>query len=183
MLGQMKPLPLGGGFLRWAHHPHCDRYSNHLLWIGEHPFCLGCTCMYSGMLSGVILTTFLEWSTVQFEGWVALHLILLLPTIIQPWFQNKTFKIISRFTLGFNIASYFVSGLLLISPPFSVWLFRALVVIMFLIGQRLIKHIRNHYTYNPCSDCPLGSFPTCEWNLPRLLEANPEFGMFLKTDD
>jgi hypothetical protein len=88
-----------------------------------------------------------------------------------------------QFTLGFNIASYFVSGLLLISPPFSVWLFRALVVIMFLIGQRLIKHIRNHYTYNPCSDCPLGSFPTCEWNLPRLLEANPEFGMFLKTDD
>lgn len=181
-LRQIKPLPLGGGFLRGAHHPHCDRYSNHLLWIRGRPFCLGCTCMYSGIAGGTISALLVNWSSFRIEGWIALHLLLLIPTFVQPWLQNKTFKVFARFMLGVTTASYFVSGILFANPPFSEWLFRLSVVIMFLIGYRALKSIRNRYTYSPCSDCPLGSFPVCEWNLPRLLQTNPEFEQFIKKD-
>jgi uncharacterized membrane protein len=176
---KLKPVTLGGGgFLRGAHHPHCERHHNHLLWVWGHPLCLGCTCMYSGIIIGLPLTLTVEWSFVAVEVWFFSHLLLLLPTLIQPRIQKKLYKIVARFMLGLGVSSYILSGLLLISPPFSVWAFRISILIFFVFLHRLLKYIRNRYTYNPCSDCPLGTFPTCDWNLPRLLSENPDIELF-----
>lgn len=174
-----KPIPISsGGFLRGAHHPHCDRHNNHLIWVLRHPFCLGCTCMYSGMVVGLPLTFLVSWSATPILTWFIIHQVLLVPTLIQPWFQKKWFKIISRLLLGVAITSYIVSGLFLISPSVSIWLFRCTVVILFVMVRYMLKAIRNRYTYDPCSDCPLGTFPSCEWNLPRLLGENPDIQLF-----
>jgi len=176
---KLKPITLdGGGFLRGAHHPHCERHHNHLLWVFGHPLCLGCTCMYSGIIFGLPLTLILPWSSATVEMWFTLHLVLLLPTFIQPKFQKKSFKITARFLLGLSSASYLLSGLFLISPPFSIWVFRISILIFFVLLHRFLKYIRNRHTYDPCSDCPLGAFPTCDWNLPRLLNENPDIELF-----
>lgn len=174
-LRNLNPVPINGGsYLRWAHHPHCDRHNHHLIWIFGHPFCLGCTCMYSGVLIGLSTIFIFSWTHVSVQEWLFWHLLCLLPTLVQPWFQKKPFKIISRFLLGATTSSYFVSGLLLISPTVNVWLFRIGIIALFLFLYRAIRYVRNRYTYNPCSDCPLGVFPTCDWNLPRLLNENPD---------
>lgn len=175
---KIKPVRLeGGGFLRGAHHPHCDRHHNHLIWIMGHPLCLGCTCMYSGMVVGLGISLVLPWSSMPFELWLLFHLLLLIPTSLQPWIQKKLYKITSRFLLGICVSSYFLSGLVLISPPYSEWIFRVSVLAFYLIASRFLRFIRNRYTYNPCDDCPLGVFPTCDWNLPRLMRENEDIDL------
>lgn len=174
---QIKPIPIVGGFLRGAHHPHCERYYNHLLWFRGHPLCLGCTCIYSGMLLGLALVFIINWTSVSLVMWILSHLIALVPTIVQPWFQWKPYKIMARLILGISISTYWVSGMLLMNPPFSVWIFRFWVLMIFIILYYGLRAIRNRYTYNPCDDCPLGVFPTCDWNLPRLLNENADIDL------
>lgn len=179
------PKPLsGGGFLRGAHHPHCERYYNHLIWIAGHPLCLGCTCMYTGIVVGVPLVFAISWSSLTVGNWILLHLMLLIPTILQIRIQIKVFKIVSRFILGVNISLYLIGGLIFVQPSMDRWFFRTSVLVAFLIVYRLIRQLRNRYTKQPCDDCPLGYFPTCEWNLPRLLAENTdtEFLGYLSSD-
>jgi len=176
---KLKPVRLGGGgFLRGAHHPHCDRHYNHLLWFFGHPLCLGCTCMYSGIFFGIPFALLVQWSSITFIHWLFFHLFLLIPTFLQPWIQKKLFKMVARFLLGISISSYLISGLFLIEPPIFIWIFRVLIVIFFALTHRLLLFVRNRYTYSPCDDCPLGTFPTCDWNLPRLLAENPDIDLF-----
>lgn len=165
---------MGGGFLWGAHHPHCDRHHNHLIWLFGHPVCLGCTCMYSGTALGLAFSLIIEWSTVSFTLWMLLHFLILMPTFVQPWFQWKPYKIVARLLLGMGISTYLITGLILITPPFSVWIFRLTLLVVFGLLYYSLRAIRNRYTYNPCDDCPLGVFPTCDWNLPRLLRENPD---------
>ena len=166
---------LGGGQFLWgAHHPHCDRHHNHLLWIHGHPFCLGCTCMYTGIIIGIPLAFMIDWANVSLLQWAIFIWITLAPTLIQIKAQYKIFKIVSRTLLGISISLYWISGLFFISPPFSEWLFRALVLGIFVLAYHTVKRLRYRYTKSPCEDCPLGYYPTCEWNLPRLLAENAD---------
>lgn len=174
-LDPWKALPLSGAsFLTGAHHPHCDRYRHHLIWFLGHPLCLGCTCLYCGMLVGIPLTLAVDWSQVYLVSWVSVHLIALLPTALQPWCRRKSFKIVSRTILGICITSYFISGLLLLSPAMYPTLFRSAVPVAFIVGYKTLTALRNRRIDDPCETCPLGVFPTCEWNLPRLLAENSD---------
>ena len=91
--------------------------------------------------------------------------------------NKERYKIIARVTLGVCVSAYLFSGLFLLNPPVNVWLFRALIIIAFACGFKILSYMRNRYTYNPCSDCPLGTFPTCEWNMPRLLNENSDINL------
>jgi hypothetical protein len=162
----------GSQYLRGAHHPHCDRHHNHLIWIAGHPLCLGCTCMYSGILLGALLTFLFNSSMINISTWIAVIVFLLLPTLLQPRIQVKQFKIVSRAMLGIGVSFYLISGLMLVTPPFDPTLFRIFLVGIFIVLHRFLRTYRNHYTKSPCDNCPLGYFPSCEWNLPRLLAEN-----------
>lgn len=177
---------LGGSSLRrFAHHPHCDRHNHHLIWVLGHPLCLGCTCMYLGIVVGIPITFAINWETVSLGGWIFIWLSLLVPTVAQPFIQIKFYKIAARFLLGVTISLYFISGMLLIHSPFSEWLFRPLIIGNFTSIYRILKLVRSRFTKSPCDDCPLGYFPTCEWNLPRLLAENTdiEFTKALTSDN
>ena len=176
-----KTTALHGGQFRWgAHHPHCDRHSHHLLWIKEHPLCLGCTSLYMGVAIGALLFVIFGPMRLSLSTWVVLHLLLLAPTALQPYFQKKNFKIVSRALLGLCSVSYFVSGWL-VQSPIEKWLFLTLQLLAFAIGFFALSKWRERKMDNPCLNCPKGHFPVCEWNLPILLEhpaQNQIFGSF-----
>ena len=171
----LPPLPLhGASFLPGAHHPHCERHRHHLLWVGSRPLCLGCTCLYSGAVVGFGLGLLSRRTPLSFVPWLALHLVLTGPTAIQPFFQRKWFKIGSRAALGIASGSYFITGLVSVVPPVSRPVFFASLPLVFLLVFWALTRLRRRFAHNPCVSCPLGAFPTCDWNLPRLLAANPD---------
>jgi hypothetical protein len=130
--------------------------------------------MYSGIALGVLLAFSKNWADCSFFEWVFLHLILLLPTVLQPWIQRKIFKIASRLLLGISVGSYLLSGLFLYRGIFDPWFFRFLVLLALFIGFKALTLLRRSKPNNPCTSCPLGVYPTCEWNLPQLLENNDD---------
>jgi hypothetical protein len=172
--GEIRRLAPGSGMLRWAHHPHCSRHDHHLVRPFGRPLCLGCTCVALGAPLGVAAACAIDWHAWPMALWIALHLMLLAPTALQPLVQAKGYKILARTLLGFVSGSYLVSGLFCVDYFTPVWLFKGAVVFAFFAMLKLLLAWRNHRTSDPCSNCPLGVFPTCEWNLPRLLAANAD---------
>jgi hypothetical protein len=170
---EVRQLAAGSGMLRWAHHPHCSRHDHHLVRPFGRPLCLGCTCVAVGVPLGIGFACAMQWQSWAMWQWIALHLLMLAPTAAQPVLQKKLFKISARTLLGAVSGSYLISGLFKVDFFAPAWLFKLAVVFAFVAMLRILLAWRNRRTSDPCSNCPLGMFPTCEWNLPRLLAANP----------
>ncbi|NIE64358.1 hypothetical protein [Burkholderia sp. Ax-1719] len=170
--GEIKRLAPGSGMLRWAHHPHCERHDHHLVRPFGRPLCLGCTCVALGAPLGIAAACAISWQSWSMAQWIVFHLLLLVPTALQPLWQAKRFKMFARSLLGFASGSYLASGLFCVCYFAPLWLFKAAVLFAFGAMLKLLLAWRNRRTADPCSNCPLGMFPTCEWNLPRLLAAN-----------
>lgn len=171
---------LSGGLLRFAHHPHCDRHLHHLIWVRGRPLCLGCTSMAIGVPLGLAAAAWVPWAAVSLPAWMAGHALLVAPTALQPLFQKKPFKIAARMALGAASASYLLSGLLLHSYFSNAWLWRASVLLAFASGFAALYVWRQRRINNPCDGCPLGTFPTCDWNMPRLLAQNAQDPLWLQ---
>ena len=171
---------LGGGLLRFAHHPHCDRHIHHLIWVKGRPLCLGCTSMAIGVPIGLAAAAVIPWAGVSLPLWIIGHALFVAPTAAQPLIQKKSFKIAARVLLGATSASYFLSGLVLQSYFANVWLWRACVLLAFSIGFLILYKWRQKRIDNPCETCPLGIFPTCDWNMPRLLAQNNQDPLWIQ---
>jgi len=128
--------------------------------------------MYSGIGLGVVVTPFVPWELSNLAVWIAVHLAAVAPTALQPWLQSKPFKIAARFCLGLASASYFLSGWRIDQGWMPVWLFLLLMTGVFAICFKALFVARTRFTADPCANCPLGDYPTCDWNLPRLLNEN-----------
>jgi hypothetical protein len=160
---------LAGEYLPGAHHPHCDRYNHHLIWVGQRPLCLGCTSIAAGVVLGLISLILVPWTKATTALWMIGHLALVAPTALQPLFQRKSFKIFARGLLGAATASYWISGAVLLAPPLPRWLWVASMFGAFMFGYKLLTSLRAARRNDPCAACPEGIYPTCNWNLPRLL--------------
>lgn len=171
---------LSGGLLRFAHHPHCDRHLHHLIWVRGRPLCLGCTSMAIGVPLGLAAAAWIPWAAVSLPAWIAGHALLVAPTALQPLVQKKPFKIAARIALGAATASYLLSGLVLHSHFSNVWLWRAGVLLAFASGFAALYVWRQRRINNPCDGCPLGTFPTCDWNMPRLLAQNAQDPLWIQ---
>ena len=166
--------PLHGAEFLWgAHHPHCGRHSHHLIWVAGHPWCLGCACLYTGIALAVAVVPVIPWSAVGVPGWMVAHLVLVLPTVLQPRFQAKAYKMVSRLFLGLAVGSYWFSGLVFVDfwPTWS----RVFVLLgPFGVILKSLSAQRARWANDPCRSCPLGVYPTCDWNMPRLLALNAD---------
>ena len=171
---------LGGGLLRFAHHPHCDRHIHHLIWVKGRPLCLGCTSMAIGVPIGLAAAAVIPWASVSLPLWIIGHALFVAPTAAQPLIQKKSFKIAARVLLGATSSSYFLSGLILKSYFSNEWLWRACVLLAFAAGFWTLYVWRQKRINNPCETCPLGAFPTCDWNMPRLLAQNSQDPLWIK---
>lgn len=170
----LAPKMIGAGaFLPGAHHPHCPRHDGHLLWVRGRPFCLGCACMGSGFVVGAAVSAAVG-HHLPFAPWFGLHAALAAPTALQPWFQRKAFKIAARFGLGTATGSYLL-GAVLFAPLPDPRLVTATLLLLICAGSAwALLRLRARRPNDPCATCPLGMFPTCSWNLPRLLETTTE---------
>lgn len=158
-------------FLRGAHHPHCARHSHHLIWVAGRPLCLGCTCLGLGLVLGAMLGPALARASNDWAPWLAIHAAMTAPTAAQPWVQAKPFKVAARTLVGVASGSYGV-GLLMAAPlPEPRLIAQACLGALFLASFAFLLWLRARRPDNPCVGCPEGAFPTCDWNLPRLLGA------------
>jgi hypothetical protein len=152
-----------------AHHPHCERHTHHLLWLFGRPLCLGCTCMGAGIVVGLGVGSYVAHAASNWLVWLGIHAALTLPTAAQPWLQAKAFKVAARTCVGIAAGSYGI-GLVLAAPlPEPRLLAQAALGALFLASLAFLLWLRARRPNNPCSGCPQGVFPTCDWNLPRLL--------------
>ncbi len=164
LLGELIQLPF------FAHHPACRHWNNHLIRVGGHPCCLGCTCMYTGMLLGLPLFWLVARPVAG--GWTlfGLGLLAYAPTLVQIYYQRYAFKMVSRTSLGIGIV-FMLSAALFGHPwgwsaaPASVTML-ALFVLLYEMTTRL----RARHLDVPCERCTEGSFPFGAWRQPRIHE-------------
>ena len=165
---QRIPHPLDSAtFLRGAHHPHCERHRDHLIWIFRRPLCLGCLCVAIGALPGIAVGLLFIRHPPGLLPWVAIHLLGILPSAIQPLYQRKWYKCVARIPLGATSASYLVSGLAGAPHWKPAWQLKILVVCAFAVNFNALRTLHTRRFVSPCSSCPLGVYPTCEWNMSR----------------
>ncbi|TFF84860.1 hypothetical protein EU523_01085 [Candidatus Heimdallarchaeota archaeon] len=137
-----------------AHHPICSRYRNHTFKIGSLYFCVGCTSMYIGIVTMLILfftipMVFQEmiWviTTIPFCGFS----IAILHFIIQP--ENKWLKAFLRLNAGIGIGAFV--GLIFLVPN---WWVRLALFVLLLTGYFMYGQMRGKLSnYEKCLDCPL----------------------------
>jgi hypothetical protein len=157
------------GFSKGSHHPTCPRHHNHLIWYNNRAYCLGCTCMYSGVVIGFLslIIFFLKYE-VNIKHYIICSFALLIPTIIQPWLQMKSFKILSRLCLGISLS--LVSS----SFYFMYWHFNhnILDILIYISSYSILGYslymLRKIKLNDPCVNCPEGVYPLCNWNLKNL---------------
>jgi len=161
---------------RFAHHPSCRCYDHHLLRLGRLNLCLGCVCLGSGMLAGILtlgclFVLNLAWlEALGTGGLVGFGTTCYLPALVQPFFQRKWFKILARFSLGFGIPLMWFGAMVLLPYNLLGAGLRVLFVLIFLAVWRATQIYRGRFTSRPCDSCPTGpGWPLCEDQRPRVL--------------
>lgn len=96
-----------------SHHPECDDFDDHVFKIGKIRLCQGCTAMYSGLIILILLV----WNHIlilpqDFLISFIIGSLLFFPTIVQLkfGFKNRSYRIISRWLIGFSIGIYLWSA-------------------------------------------------------------------------
>lgn len=159
---------------RFAHHPICDCYDNHLIRLGNHSLCLGCTCVGCGVfLAAVSLLAgwLMEVTPKNLSSWIPTivwGLLFFLPTLIQPFCQIKIFKIVSRTSLGVSVVLLCYGGLLLLPLNTNGYLLRIFFVVCFFCTYKLTCWHRRKFTREPTTKCDTSCYPFCSGNKVHL---------------
>ena len=159
-------------FRRFAHHPHCDFHEHHLIWLANHPLCLGCVGMFSGVVLALPFVYALDWSAYEPMQIFLLSALFVAPTAPQPWLQRKAYKLFARTCLGFGSTIYLLPlssyhPIVSEKPSIQIGLIGIFFVVLWALG-----YVRNRFKDDPCRSCELGTYPTCSWNRPNLVNFN-----------
>ena len=90
---------------KFAHHPLCDRFSDHVWKIGNIYVCQGCTLSILGAILGTFLLVIINPALTLIQ-WLILGISFLIPTLIVELFKIKyrplkrTVRLIAGFDLG-----------------------------------------------------------------------------------
>lgn len=155
----------------FAHHPACRYWSNHLLYVGRHPLCLGCTCMFAGIVAGVALILSGVYEALTPSQAFMLGFMAYVPTLVQVRYQRYWFKVVYRFSLGNGIVLAVWAALF--GAPWLSW--GAVVNVLYLLTVATLYvgtvRWRAKHLDVPCRRCPEGRFPFCSWRQPELRAA------------
>jgi hypothetical protein len=159
---------------RFAHHPVCDCFDNHLIRIGKSAFCLGCFCLGAGLIATAALLVLLyttlgvpQFLSIWWVAWL-LGVALYVTTLAQPFFQAKRAKVLFRMALGASIALLWYGTLFCLSwePPGIAM--KAMFLVCFATVFRLTLQFRARHTPDPRLSCGRGCWPLCAGNRPAL---------------
>ena len=159
---------------RFAHHPTCECFDNHLIRIGSRSFCLGCTCLGLGIILATCILGFLHLvsaaAPILHNIWVSLAVGILMyfPCLLQPFLQTKSMKIVFRTMLGMGIVVLW-HGAIVSMPwtPTGVTL-KIIFALVFVCVFRWTLRFRERYTKSPLTACKRGCYPLCEGNRRHL---------------
>jgi len=174
---------------RFAHHPTCGCYDNHLLRFGSRSFCLGCTCVAMGATAtAALLTAFVVLDRARLwtiGPWthMGLGLFLYMPTLGQLILQKKWYKVASRCLLGCAVVLLVFGGVILLPLTASGWILRVTFIATFCAVYKLTQMLRSRLSKHPCDKCTRGVFPFCEDNLRRNMSAIVELQQHARPED
>jgi hypothetical protein len=157
-----------------AHHPACRCFDNHVLRLGKWVLCLGCTCMACGMIAAAISIALAHMrcpllvAAIGTYGFVALGLLMFMPTLAQPFYQAKPFKILARFLLGVAVICMWYGAIFLLPLTASGVFLRLLFILVFLVVFRATQWQRALFAKDPCRACEGCVYPFCADNRSRL---------------
>lgn len=158
---------------KFAHHPTCKCFNHHLLRFGSYSFCLGCSSLGMGVIFCISLLIFTmifkPIQTKELNPWLVVFLgtLFTTPTFIQPFFQKKCFKILSRASLGFGITVLWLGAMCLLSWDASGLILRGVFILIFIFFFKLSLKFRNHYTTKTICTCGPNAYPYCPENQIR----------------
>ena len=156
---------------RLAHHAVCRCYDKHLLRIGKLYLCLGCTSLGLGLILSLVTCGYLyhagllRYINDNAYGVFVGGILMFTPTLIQPFYQFKPFKIFSRFLLGCSIIA--TLSVVFIAIPWSGTglALKGVGIAIFLSTINLTLRYRKHFT--PPVNCSC-KHPFCESNKANL---------------
>ncbi len=167
-MGQLFSVP------RLAHHPPCRCFDNHVLRIGRFVLCLGCTCVTCGAsvtalaLAWLCMARFAAVRDFGTLGFVLAGLGFFFPTIIQPFWQWKPFKMLARFMLGVSIVLLWFGAMFLLPVSIAGILLRVIFLFVFVAVFRATQWLRIRAAHDPCHACEGMAYPLCRDHRRRL---------------
>ena len=135
---------------------------------------MGCTCVVCGAFAAACALLWLcaeKWSLVEglgTIGFLACGVALFTPTLIQPFFQWKPFKMIARGMLGTSVVLLWFGAIALLPVSIEGFALRFVFVFIFAMVFRATQWQRMRYASNPCSRCEGMVYPFCSDNRSRL---------------
>lgn len=106
--------------------------------------------------------------------WTMFHAALVAPTVAQPWLQWKPYKVAARFMVGLASATWLLGCLVPKGTGHPLFAEACVSIAFFLATAKVLLRVRERATESPCTQCPMGAYPTCTWNLPRLLASTDD---------
>jgi len=162
-----------------AHHPTCEKYSNHIIWLFGKAFCIGCTFFYTGLITGSIL--FLIFSRVRIRSWLEMGIIWTIGIILFLSFlpqlkikdtnkHAKGLKIMLRFNLGFGSALLILSVMIKAPVDYIGIIIRFISIGLYFGLYKLFFYLRAKRKEDYCYECPKGKYPFCSHNYEQIVD-------------
>ncbi|MFW9993872.1 MAG: hypothetical protein ACFFD4_17640 [Candidatus Odinarchaeota archaeon] len=137
---------------RFAHHPLCERFNDHVWQIGHIFICQGCTLVLLGVLAGTSFFLLSGASLKAFE-WLIIGLIcFIFPSTVELLnIKTRWVKRITRWVIGCGLGSFFW---ILITISDLLVLFTASIILI--VGFYLFRKVRvlRSYHGDRCEGCP-----------------------------
>jgi len=154
---------------RWAHHPLCEKFSDHVYTIKGYKICRGCFNMYLGMLVGMIIIPLL----VLYAKFNYLYLFILLwflflPTPLSVYLHaRRVVKDISRQLLGIGIITTFTTITVALISFFKnkdYWGLVVAIIVFFIyvLSYKILSKERERRNRAICMSCEQYGLPKCE---------------------
>ena len=133
-----------------AHHPICSRFESHLIYIKNHPICLGCITVYPTFVISLLIFHYLSLQVTLIPIWHLIPLGIMLTSLKIFDFKIKSIKIIINILIGMGL-SILVLGIL--GLPFTIY-FNIIILLIILLLSGLVTGYKMDKNLRVCTtDC------------------------------
>ncbi|MHA1551167.1 MAG: hypothetical protein ACTSUP_03385 [Candidatus Heimdallarchaeaceae archaeon] len=154
---------------RLAHHPLCERFSNHVYHIKGHKVCKGCINLYIGFIAGIFLAPIAIF-VLNINFWIAfittniLYIFTPLSVLIN---LPRILKDFCRFLLGIAMISMLVTIILTIVElfnGFNIWALTIMMItiLIYIASKMYFTRLRSRRNEKICRECDQFYLPRCE---------------------